>query len=251
MNPALNISLPRFEGPLDLLLDLVRKHEIDIADIPISEVTRQYLDYLRRAEQLDIDLGAEYTYIAALLIHIKSRSLLTPDPELAASEEDPRQELIRLLLDHDQVRSGAEFLRQKLELAQATWSKSAAPEFQEEDNGSASLEGTINLLEVLRLAKQALETARAYELIFPTESVTVEEMEHWLDQRIDTDFEEGTVDQFLAEQPTTERKAVLFLALLEKAKSGRMQLEQIECFGPIKICLHPSRHNCAATSTNR
>ena len=249
MSAALDISLPRFEGPLDLLLDLVRKHEIDIADIPISEVTRQYLDYLHRAEQLDIDLGAEFTYIAALLIHIKSRSLLTRDPELAAGEEDPRQELVRLLLDHDQVRAGAEFLRQKLELAQATWSKSVAPEFQE-DAGSTSLNGAINLLEVLRLAKQALETARAYDLIFPKESVTVEEMEHWLDQRIDADFEEGTVDQFLAEQPTTDRKAALFLAVLEKAKNGRMQLEQSECFGPIRILLNPQRHNCAATSSN-
>ena len=172
MSAALDISLPRFEGPLDLLLDLVRKHEIDIADISISEVTHQYLDYLHRAEQLDVDLGAEFTYIAALLIHIKSRSLLTRDPELAAGEEDARQELVRLLLDHDQVRAGAEFLRQRLELAQATWSKSAAPEFQE-DARSTPPTGTINLLEVLRLAKQALETARAYELIFPTESVTV------------------------------------------------------------------------------
>ena len=250
MSAALDISLPRFEGPLDLLLDLVRKHEIDIADIPISQVTRQYLNYLHRAEQLDIDLGAEFTYIAALLIHIKSRSLLTRDPELAAGEEDPRQELVRLLLDHDQVRAGAEFLRQKLELAQATWSKSAAPEFQD-DAGSAPATGSINLLEVLRLAKQALETAQAYELIFPTESVTVEEMEHWLDERIDADFEDGTVDQFLAEQPTNDRKAALFLAVLEKAKSGTMQLEQIQCFGPIKILVHPKRHNCALTSSNR
>lgn len=249
MSATLGISLPRFEGPLDLLLDLVRKHEIDIADIPISDVTRQYLEYIHRAEQLDIDLGAEFTYIAALLIHIKSRSLLTRDPELAASEEDPRQELVRLLLDHNQVRAGAEFLRQKLELAQATWSKSAVPEFQEAA-GSAPPKGTLNLLDVLRLAKQALETARAYELIFPTESVTVEEMEHWVDQRIDAGFEEATVDQFLSEQPTTDRKAALFLAVLEKAKNGGIQLEQIECFGPIKIRLSSMRHNCATTPIN-
>jgi segregation and condensation protein A len=250
MSTGLDISLPRFEGPLDLLLDLVRQHKIDIADIPISEVTRQYLEYLDRAEQLDIDLGAEFTYIAALLIHIKSRSLLTRDPELATGEEDPRQELVRLLLDHDQVRAGAEFLRQKLELAQATWSKSLAPEFQEEV-GSIAPTGTINLLEVLRLAKQALETARAYELIFPMESVTVEEMEHWLDQRIAADFEEGTVDQFLAEQSTTDRKAALFLAVLETVKSGRMRLEQSECFGPIKLFLNPHWHNRAAIATTR
>jgi len=228
-----DISLPRFEGPLDLLLDLVRKHEIDIADIPIAEVTRQYLDYLHSAQRMDIDLGAEFTYIAALLIHIKSRSLLARDPEIAAAEEDPRQELVRLLLQHDQARHGAEFLRQKLEVAQATWSKSSIQEFQTSEVIPPDLGGGMNLLEVLRLAKQALETARAYELIFPAESVTVAEMERWLEERIGTEVIDGNA--LLLEQGTTDRRAALFLAMLEMAKAGRVTLEQAECFGPLAI----------------
>jgi segregation and condensation protein A len=235
MSAAPDISLPRFEGPLDLLLDLVRKHEIDIADIPIAEVTRQYMDYLHRAQQLDIDLGAEFTYIAALLIHIKSRSLLARDPELPDRGEDPRRELVRLLLDHDQIRQGAEFLKQKLEVAQATWSRSSEEEFQAAADPDPVSSGAMNLLEVLQLAKRALEAARAYELIFPTESVTVEEMERWLEQRIGTDFEEGSADAFLAEQPTTDRRAALFLAILEMARAGTIRLQQAECFGPIQI----------------
>jgi len=123
MSAAPEISLPRFEGPLDLLLELVRKHEIEIADIPIAQITRQYLDYLHQAKQLDVNLGGEFAYIAALLIQIKARSLLVADPELPPPEEDPRQELVRLLLDHDQLRSSAEYLKQRLEIAQATWSK--------------------------------------------------------------------------------------------------------------------------------
>src|SRR5689334_16242930 len=101
---ALDISLPRFEGPLDLLLALVRKHEVEIADLPIAEITRQYLEYLQQADELNVDLGADFIYMAALLIHIKSRCLLPPDPELRGREPDPREELVRQLLDHDQLR---------------------------------------------------------------------------------------------------------------------------------------------------
>src|SRR5689334_23218080 len=104
MKRAPDISLPQFEGPLDLLLDLVRRHDIDIADVSIGEITRQYLDYLHAAEQLDIDLGADFAYIASLLIHIKSQSLLATDPE--SQQDDPRQELTRLLLSHEQLRHG-------------------------------------------------------------------------------------------------------------------------------------------------
>lgn len=238
MTAGPDLSLPRFEGPLDLLLDLVRRHEIDIADIPIAEITRQYLDYMHHAGQLDIDLGAEFTYIAALLIHIKSRSLLARDPALATREDDPRQELVRLLLDHDQVRQGAEFLRQKLELAQATWSKPPEEEFLDAVGVQPPPNGSMNLLEVLRLAKQALETARTYQLLFSAESVTVEEMERWLERRISTDFYRGTADQLLGEQPSTDRKAALFLAMLEMAKSSKIRLEQVECFGPIQVTLN-------------
>ena len=86
--PAL--SLPRFEGPLDLLLALVRKNEVDITAIPIAQITRQYLDYLESAAALDLDLGSEFAYMAATLIQIKSRLLLPPDPEIAAPRARPR-----------------------------------------------------------------------------------------------------------------------------------------------------------------
>src|SRR6185295_8225731 len=97
---------------------------------PIAQITRQYLDYLHRAEELNLNLGSEFVYIAALLIQIKSRCLLAPDPDLAPAE-DPRQELVALLLDADQVRHGAEFLKQKLEINAATWSKTSIDEFPE------------------------------------------------------------------------------------------------------------------------
>ena len=129
MSAAPDISLPRFEGPLDLLLALVRKNEVEITDIPIAEITRQYLEYLHQARELNIDLGADFVYFAALLIHIKSRSLLPADPEIAGREPDPREALVRQLMDHDQLLQGAEFLKQKLEIAEATWSRPSIEEF--------------------------------------------------------------------------------------------------------------------------
>ena len=102
----LNVHLEQYEGPLDLLLDLIRKQQIDICDIPIAKITAQYLEYVERAASLDMELGAEFIYMAATLIHIKSRMLLPKDPELEkmSPEEDPRRELVERLLEHE--RSG-------------------------------------------------------------------------------------------------------------------------------------------------
>ncbi len=95
----LNFQLEQYEGPLDLLLDLIRKQQINIYDIPIAQITAQYLEYMQRASELDIELSSEFVFMAATLIHIKSRMLLPRDPELdkIAPEEDPREELVRQL----------------------------------------------------------------------------------------------------------------------------------------------------------
>ena len=232
MSTAPDISLPRFEGPLDLLLSLVRKNQVDIANIPIAEITRQYLDYLHRADAPNIGLGSEFVYTAALLIHIKSRCLLAPDPVLAADEEDPRAELVRQLL----VRRGAEFLKQKLELSEGSWSRSSEEEFRLATLGdSAEPHGMLNLLQVLRLAQQALAKARAYELVRPVESVTVEEMMGWLEQRLAQASHSLDAAVLLAEQPDVSHRSALFLAMLEMANVSRIHLEQQECFGPIAI----------------
>ena len=87
MESPLNVQLETYEGPLDLLLDLIRKQEIDIYDIPIARITAQYLDYIHRAQELDIDLGGEFILMAATLIHIKSKTLLPADPTLPPEEQ--------------------------------------------------------------------------------------------------------------------------------------------------------------------
>src|SRR5437879_4650205 len=91
-----------YEGPLDLLLDLIRKQDIDIYDIPIAKITAQFLGYVERMKHMDVDIAAEFIYMASLLIHIKSKMLLPRDPDAPADEqEDPREELVQRLLEHE------------------------------------------------------------------------------------------------------------------------------------------------------
>ena len=107
---GLEISLARFEGPLDLLLHLVRANDMDILDIPIVEIARQYNHYLDQMQQLDLEVASEYLVMAATLAHIKSRMLLPPDPEELEEQDDPRSELTRQLLEYERFKRGAEEL---------------------------------------------------------------------------------------------------------------------------------------------
>src|SRR3977135_196758 len=103
-----------YEGPLDLLLDLIRKQDIDIYDIPIARITAQYLTYVEKIRELDVNVAADFIYMAAVLIHIKSKMLLPRDPAASAkAQEDPRDELVNRLLEHEKFRSAAQMLLQK------------------------------------------------------------------------------------------------------------------------------------------
>ena len=245
MSGPLVISLPRFAGPLDLLLELVRKNQVEIAEIPIAEITRQYLDYMHQAAELDIDLGAEFTYMAATLIHLKARSLLPVDTSLAHVEPDPRDELVRQLLDHAQVQQAAQFLQQQLEITGATWTKPSDTEFR---STSAAVDppgdtNFMNLLELARLAQKALELARAHEsLQFQNKEISIDEMIEWLQPRL-SGLDQGaslTFDLLINEQPDQPRRISLFLAVLELSKSGTLRLEQKDVFEPIHLIYQPN-----------
>jgi segregation and condensation protein A len=232
------VAIEPFEGPLDLLLALVRKNQVDITEIPIAEITSQYLDYLQSAEFQDLNLGAEFTYMAATLIQIKSRLLLPPDPELAARESDPRQELIRQLLERDEVRKAAEFLQQKLEIAGASWTQGSMTQFEEPSAGDGNADlasGSMNLLELLQLARKAVETPRTHELLqLDTSQVTVEEMKAWLQARLA--LEKSISSEVLfCEQTDPPRRIALFLAMLELARLGDLRLDQEGLFTPIFV----------------
>src|SRR5579872_2001329 len=127
----LNFHLAQYDGPLDLLLDLIRKQQINIYDIPIASITAQYLAYMQKAMELDMELSAEFVFMAATLIHIKSRMLLPRDPELEKreAEEDPRRELVERLLEHERFKNAAEMLQQKRLVEEAVWSNPQMEQF--------------------------------------------------------------------------------------------------------------------------
>jgi segregation and condensation protein A len=240
------VSLPQYEGPLDLLLDLVRKHQLDILDLPIAEVTRQYLDYLHRARELNVDLGADFILMAATLIHIKSRGLLRP--EIEEEEPDPRQELVGQLLTREQAQQAAALLAERLRATGDTWSTPVlVSELTQVREGGIGPEpaapthrrrGTINLLEVLRVAKTALATAKAHRLLrLKREAVTVEDMIRWLGQRMEqlSGRQFLTSTELFTAQNTAERRASLFLAILEMARTQDVRLHQEEFLAPIHI----------------
>ncbi|MCL6544623.1 MAG: segregation/condensation protein A, partial [Bryobacteraceae bacterium] len=159
VSSPLSFRLEQYEGPLDLLLDLIRKQEIDIYDIPIAKITAQYLEYMQRAAEMDIELGAEFIYMAATLIHIKSRMLLPRDPALdeIEGEEDPRQELVERLLEHERFKNAAEMLQQKLLLEENVWSNPQIQAFLDEEN---SQELAVTLIDLVRTFQQVLERAK-------------------------------------------------------------------------------------------
>src|SRR5499427_4566825 len=132
----MTFQVGEYEGPLDLLLDLIRKQQINIYDIPIARITQQYLEYVQQAAELDIELSAEFVYMAATLIHIKSRMLLPRDPELEkiTGEEDPRKELVDRLLEHERFKNAAEMLQQKRMLEEVAWSNPQIGQFLSEDD---------------------------------------------------------------------------------------------------------------------
>jgi segregation and condensation protein A len=148
--PPLNFYLEQYEGPLDLLLDLIKKQQINLYDIPIAKITQQYLDYMQRAMELDTELSSEFIYMAATLIHIKSKMLLPRDPELEkiAPDEDPRTELVQRLVEHERFKNAAEMLQQQRVIEEAIWSNPQIQPFLNEDEGPDLAVGPLELVSV-------------------------------------------------------------------------------------------------------
>src|SRR5437660_6824085 len=159
VSAPLSFHLPQYDGPLDLLLDLIRKQQINIYDIPIASITAQYLEYMQKALELDFELSSDFVYLAATLIHIKSRMLLPKDPELdkIAPEEDPRKELVERLIEHERFKNAAEMLQQKRVIEEAVWSNPQIDRFLSEDEGSAL---AVTIFDLVRTFQGVLDRAK-------------------------------------------------------------------------------------------
>jgi segregation and condensation protein A len=236
VSSPLNVQLQHYEGPLDLLLDLIRKQEINIYDIPIAQITAQYMEYMERAAELDVELSAEFIYMAATLIHIKSKMLLPRDPELEKLiEEDPRQELVNRLLEHERFKSAAEMLHQKRQIEEAVWSNPQIEQFlsQEEDPGLA-----VTLFDLVKVFQDVLERAKhrpVYEI--DSEDVSVPDMIRYLRGVIEESGRGETVSavQLFERQRSRRAMICLFLAILELVKLQAISLTQRDAFGEIGI----------------
>ena len=237
MASPLNFHLEQYEGPLDLLLDLIRKQQINIYDIPIASITQQYLEYMQRAVALDIELSSEFIYMAATLIHIKSRMLLPKDPELdkISPEEDPRQELVDRLLEHERFKNAAEMLQQKRMVEDASWSNPQMARFLSE---AEEPELAVSLFDLVRTLQTVLERAKnrpIYEV--GKEDVSIPDMFRYL-ERVFGELRTGeslSAAELFERQGSRRAMICLFLALLELVRRQALMLTQKDAFGHIGL----------------
>ena len=231
------INLPVYEGPLDLLLDLIRKQEMDIHNIPIAQITEQYLDYLHQIEKLDIDVSADFIYMAATLIHIKSKMLLPVDPLLAGEEQqDPRNELVHRLLEHEKFKNAAQLLYQKQQVEDHVWSH---PDKSLYGGDEVQGELVVSLVDLVKTFQQVLERHKEvpkFEL--KHDQVSIAQMMDRLRQRLVVTDEPVSLIEFFETCETKNAMIVALLAVLEMVRMQAVLLVQSDLFEDIRLRKH-------------
>ena len=238
MEQPYKVQLETYEGPLDLLLDLIRKQELNIHDIPIATITGQYLDYLHKLEQLDIDISADFIYMAATLIYIKSKMLLPPDPLAEGEEaaEDPRAELVHRLLEHEKFKGAAQMLYQKQQIEDHVWSR---PDKSLYESEGAEGEMVVSLVDLVRVFQQVLERRRAVAKIeLRHEQFTVAQMIAQLRAQLLASEEGVRLVEFFEACASRHAMIVAFLAVLEMVRLQAVILVQEKLFGEILLRKH-------------
>lgn len=241
----IDVKLPVFEGPLDLLLHLIDKNKINIYDIPIAEITDQYLDYVAKMEMEEMDTTSEFMVMAATLIDIKCRMLLPAEEEKEEEQEDPRAELVRALLDYKQYKYMAGRLRNRMELTgELIPRKECVPEEvkayrppvdTEELLSDVTLEKLRKVFEfVMQRSRDKIDPIRSRFGEIEKEDVTLPEKLTYVKQyaRKKRRF---SFRSLLERQHTKMQTIVTFLAVLELMKTGDIRISQEETFGDIEI----------------
>ena len=230
------IHLPLFEGPLDLLLCLIRRDRIEIHDIPIAPITRRYMEYLDLMHELNLDVAGEFMVMAATLIHIKSKMLVPVEPTEAEGDEeyvDPREELVRRLLEFQRYKAAAGVLHQQAQIRAAQWTRpdTVIPRF--DDAGEEMLEaGLYDLIAAFKEMLDRRKTLVDHEVEAEGPAVEDRMIELLLMIR------EGESLEFLELFASLETKGemiVTFLALLELIRLKRVRVYQRGMFGPIRV----------------
>jgi segregation and condensation protein A len=227
-----------YDGPMDLLLDLIRKQDIDIYDIPIAKITAQFLSYVEKLKATDVDVAGEFIYMASLLIHIKSKMLL---PRTAAGPdeavEDPRRELVERLLEHERFKNAAQMLEQKQLLEAASWTNPGFREFK--DDAGAEAEIVADTVDLVRVFRDILERARSRPVLNVEEdSVTVGQMIQFLGRRLVLEDRPVSLHRLLGNTQSQRALVAMFLALLELVRLQAILLNQDRNFSEIFIKKH-------------
>ncbi|MGB6726612.1 MAG: segregation/condensation protein A [Terracidiphilus sp.] len=227
-----------YDGPLDLLLDLIRKQDIDIYDIPIAKITAQFLAYVENLKASDVDTAGEFIYTASLLIHIKSKMLLPRSPAGPDDAvEDPRRELVERLLEHERFKSAAQMLQQKQMLEAASWTNPGMRDFKED--AAAEPEVAADTVDLVRVFRDILERARNRPILDVQEdSVTVGQMIQFLTRRLTMEDKPVALRKLLGNSRSERALIAIFLALLELVRLQAILLRQDRHFSEIFIKKH-------------
>ena len=230
-----------YDGPMDLLLDLIRRQNIDIYDIPMARITAQFLEYTHHLKQTDVDVAGEFIYVASLLIHIKSKTLLPRDPSdvTGVDSEDPRRELVERLLEHERFKAAAQMLMQKQQIEEATWSKPGMKTFLK-DEGVESIDAereiaadTVDLVRVFQDILNRLRERPVHNV--DEDPVTVGQMIDFLKRRLLMEDRPISLRRLL--QNTRSERALIctFLAMLELVRLQAILLRQAAQFADILV----------------
>lgn len=234
VSTAYKVALPTFHGPLDLLLHLIKKHEVDIYDIPIVLITEQYTTYLETMEELDLDIAADYIYMAALLIHIKSQMLLPRDENALADIEDPRKELVDRLLEYQRFKAVAESFAELDVVRMGMWSRPPVP-LPGQDASEIDM-SEVSLFDLIDAFRSAL---RRYKDAHP-QSIELQRTVHKVSDKMAELYRKVhekspiRLQWFLEGRGRNELIAV-FLGMLELVRLGGISLQQSDTFGEILI----------------
>jgi segregation and condensation protein A len=240
-----------YDGPMDLLLDLIRKQDIDIYDIPIARITAQFLGYVEKLKETDVDVAGEFIYMASLLIHIKSKMLLPrapTGPEDAA--EDPRRELVERLLEHERFKNAAQMLQQKQMLEAASWTNPGMREFKDDEGTEPEI--AADTVDLVRVFRDIMERMRSRPVLNVEEdTVTVGQMIQFLGRRLVLEDRPVSLHRLLGNTRSQRALVAMFLALLELVRLQAILLNQDRNFSEIFIKKHTEFETVISEISNR
>ena len=241
---GIHFKLPVFEGPLDLLLHLIKEQKIDIYDIPVFEITHQYLDYIELMKELNLEIAGEFLVMAATLIHIKSRMLLPPDEEEKEEPvEDPRSELVKRLLEYQAYKDSSHHLRKREEI----WKNIFRREVSDKKDLEFEPEPMLfeaNVFDLIHAFKRLLEKTPEQGIEITRETLTIADKINFIIERLEK--EDGVRFEDLFEEGFARLTLIVtFLALLEVIRLGLAKIYQEKAFGLIWV-LNPRKDTDAA-----